>query len=241
MILIIGPGGCGFTFLAWTISFLRGDTTYTKLTGETIPLVDNPLRGVTAHLFFKDRLVSTAEINALDSSTSQSIVYFIPTHQNNIDDILQVPGKKIIFQNQTEYARELFSRMCLAIPDSDYANIIKQLDYDKDSIKQVMLECNRFFTDYYQIPAEHQNFMTITYPDIFQNLDQKIYDIFEYLDLKISSNRLTAWTKVYQQYRDNNQDFQTKFLPRAVEVDNVLRLKILKEIIQWTHGSSLQK
>lgn len=243
MILIIGPGGCGFTFLAWTISFLRGDVTYTKLDGEITPVVDNPIVRTVAHLYKKDHICISGELPRLHLATEQSIVYLVPTHQHDLEYALGLSSKKIVFQNTPNYAHELFARLCLTIVDTGAMRLINQLSFhhDIDSIKQVMLEYNHIFTNYFQMPIDYQDYFSVTYPDIYHNLDSRIYDIFDYLKYTIDSSRIEHWHKVYSHYKSINQNFLERFCPHTVEVDPKTKLKIIKEIIKWINGSSLQK
>lgn len=235
MILLMGPGGCGFTFLSWTISFLRGDTAYTTVNGVDCPVDINPLDGVTAHNFNKDHTNSRdLKIDLLELGHNKSIIYVTITHQDDLSYILKFPGKKIIFQNTCEYSEELFARMCLAVPNNPYMPMINNFDasYDKTIVKQVFLESNKLFTDYYQIPHHDGSCKTITYPELFTTLDEKINEIFDHLNLTISEDRYAKWQTIYNQYRLNNTNFKSKFLPETVPVDNSTRLKILKKIIK---------
>ena len=100
----------------------------------------------------------------------------------------------------------------------------------------MLIECCKFFIEYYKVPDTYQNYYSIDYNDIFQNLDQKIYSIFEYLELPISQDRIDKWQSVYTHYRSVNQDFLSLFLGNTHELDNNQRIKIFKEILQWKNG-----
>ena len=78
MILTIGPGGSGLTFLNWSIIYLRGDNSYTLLNGQSIEVVDNPvLETRTAHGMIKDHISSTVDLLMLDLANTQSVVYVV--------------------------------------------------------------------------------------------------------------------------------------------------------------------
>ena len=97
MILTIGPGGCGFTFLNWTISFLRGDASYQTLDENQHQIEFNPLSGETAHRYNKDHIWSNDAIESLNSATDNSIIYMVPNSHSDFEYLLSLSGKKIIF------------------------------------------------------------------------------------------------------------------------------------------------
>jgi hypothetical protein len=238
MILTIGTGGSGLTFLNWSIIYLRGDDSYTLLNNNNVIITDNPiLTNGTAHGQAKDHINHTADLINLHSSTKQSVIYVVPTRQSDMEYILQFSGKKIIFDSSVR-PDELLARMCYVMKDTPLSGLIKDLStrYNIQSIKQVLVECNKFFTDYYTVPSNYTNYYSVDYNDIFQNLDQKIYDVFKYLELPISQDRMNIWVSVYSQYRNSNQNFLSLFLGDTVEIDKIERMKIFKEIIQWKNG-----
>jgi hypothetical protein len=238
MILTIGPGGCGFTFLNWSIAYLRGDNFYTCLDNTICPVTNDPiLSNGTAHNQQKDHIQKTSDLIKLKQGTDQSIIYIVPTHQSDIEYILSFPGKKIIF-NTTTHSSMLMARMCCVLKDSPYMEFINNLStkYNKQIIKQVLIESNKFFTKYYTIEPTYQDYINIDYTDVFENLDQQIYRIFTYLELEIAPERLTKWLLVYQKYRLANKDWLTVFLGETLEIDNTTKTKILKELIQWKNG-----
>jgi hypothetical protein len=238
MILTIGPGGSGLTFLNWSIIYLRGDNFYTTLDSKTHQVTNNPLRSTgTAHGHQKDHIAVTSELLRLKQASSQSVVYVVPTKQSDINYILSFASKKIVFNTSTD-SDMLMARMCSVIPNNPYTKFIDNLStkYNKQIIKQMLIESNKFFTNYYTIEVKSQDCIVIDYADIFKNLDQQIYKIFKYLELEILPDRMEAWSLVYQEYRSMNQDWLSKFLNKFVEVDNATKTKILKEIIQWKNG-----
>ena len=236
MILTIGPGGAGLTFLNWSIVYLRGDNFYTLLNKKTIRVIDNPILNTTAHGYRKDHLFSTEDLIKLRSATEQSVIYIVPTHQDDLEYILQFEGKKIIF-NSDKSSTELMARMWYNIPDCPINKLIEDLSvkYDKQIIKQVLIDCSKFFTNYYCVPKNYSYYFSVDYLDIFQNFDQKIYEIFEYLELTLCQDRINNWLSVYNEYRSLNQNFLSLFLDQQVEVkvDNDKKMKIFKDIIQW--------
>ena len=124
------------------------------------------------------------------------------------------------------------------MPDFPLNNLIDSLSakYDQQIVKQVLIKCNKFFTRYYTMPTSDLDYFNINYIDIFQNLDQKIYDIFNYLELTINTDRMSNWLSVYDNYRSVNQNFLSTFLSNPVEIDNNVQMKIFKEIVAWKNG-----
>ena len=240
MILTIGTGGSGLTFLNWSIIYLRGDNSYTFLNKEAINVTDNPLlTNRTAHGHKNDHIHLTADLKKLHLATDQSVVYIVPSHQSDLEYVLQFKGKKIIF-DPCILSEELLARMCSTIPNFPLNDLIDTLssEYDQQIVKQVLINCNKFFTKYYTMPNSDLNYFTINYIDIFQNLDQRIYDIFNYLELPITTDRMPNWLLIYNKYRSVNQNFLSAFLSDPVEINNNIQMKIFKEIVAWKNGSS---
>lgn len=238
MILTIGPGGCGFTFLNWSIAYLRGDKYYTTLNGTKSQVDINPIDGNTAHNFEKDHVQSTADLVKIKLASDESIIYATPTRQSDLNHLLSIDCKKIIF-NLDNFGAELTARMCTAIPNSHYMKFIKQLSvrYPIQHVKQIMIDSNKFFSRYYSVPADYSDYYNLNYQDMFQFLDRRIKDIFQYLQMTIDPDRLQQWLPIYYQYQQLNQNILSDFLDCTVPVDNTKKIEILKEIIQWKNGS----
>ena len=238
MILTIGPGGSGLSFLNWSIIYLRGDDLYTLLDNKSVTVTHNPLlQDCTAHGQQKDHLQLSKELIKLHQATDQSVVFVVPSHQDDLEYTLNFTCRKIIFNSQAD-SEEFLARMYYTVPDLFLHELIDNLSikYDRQIIKQVLIDCNKFFTKYYTVPTDYSNYFRINYNDIFQNLDKKIYDIFDYLELSVSQDRITNWLSVYHQYRLMNQNFLSRFLDDPVKVDSNDKIKIFKEIVQWKTG-----
>jgi hypothetical protein len=108
--------------------------------------------------------------------------------------------------------------------------------HDLPMVKQVLIESNKFFTDYYKVPDTCQDYISIDYNDMFQDLDQKIYQIFKYLDLSIYQKRVENWLVVYQKWKSVNKDYLSLFLETPIAMPNNKKLQILKDIIKWKNG-----
>jgi hypothetical protein len=241
MLLTIGPGGCGFTFLNWSISFLRGDTFYQTLDGVKHEIRSNPLIGSVAHSYIKDHLrIDDSKIH-YDYATEHSIIYAVPGSQDDFEYLLALPGKKIIFDT-ADYSKILMARAMITMPKSTnpYSAAIESIGktYAAHLVQETLLECHKSFMQYYKIPATIPAACKINYIELFQKLDQKLPVIFEYLQLKIDHNRWAVWQPIYAQYQKANQrDFCTE-LVSIPSVDYSKKTQILKEILNWKNGLS---
>jgi hypothetical protein len=238
MILAISPGGSGFTFLCWTICFLRGDVSYRTLDNVEFPMIWNPLQGETAHNFSKDHIICVDDYHKLFSSNDQSVIYFVPNHQKDFEFINQFRCKKILFDCQN-YGKEFFARMHNTVPNRSYSSFLQILSkqYDIDIIKQVLLESNHFFTKYYHVPEPSDEYYIINFEQMFNNLDTTIIDIFAFLQLTIDQNRFDHWKDIYANYREKNLNHLKEFLSIPVTADSSIKIEILKEILKWRNGT----
>lgn len=239
MLLTIGPGGCGFTFLNWSISFLRGDSFYQTLDGVKHEITSNPLSGTIAHNYIKDHIRIEDSKNQFVYATEQSIIYSTPGCQTDFEYLLTLPGKKIIFDT-TDYSKILMARAMIHIPkaNSPYIVLIDQLGktYDTELIQEVLLECHKFFMQYYKLPSNINNLYAINYNILFNYLDIEITKIFAYLELKIDPVRLIVWQAVYSQYKSLNQrDYCAEVVPHP-SASNLQKSQIFKEILKWKNG-----
>lgn len=237
MLLTIGPGGCGFSFLNWSLMFLRGDEFYQTLDGQQRSVTSNPLSNSTAHNYKKDHLRIEDSTSNFDHATEHSIIYAVPGNQNNFEYLLSFPGKKIVFDT-TDYSKVLMARSIVCMPNNQYCALIEQLGqkYDTLIIREVLLECHKLFTQYYKIPEDSQSLYKINYHDIFSCLDQKIFELFDYLEIKINTNRLQHWQTVYAEYRQANQrDYCAEVVPSHSD-NTTQKTQVLKEILKWRSG-----
>jgi hypothetical protein len=238
MILTIGPGGCGFTFLNWSIAYLRGDEYYYTLFNDKVQVDINPLKGSTAHNFKKDHLNPDVDRSTLSTASNNSIVYVVPKDDNDFKLLIEIPGKKIIFDN-SKFCSEQLARHYTTVPTSPFIHITDQLSkkYNIKQIKKVLLDLsNNFFLNYYKLPDNTDNFI-INYQDMFNNLDSKILEIFKFLNISVSTDRWQTWNNIYQDYKLLNKDILSNFVKDIINIDSSSNTKILKEIINWKIGS----
>ena len=233
MILTIGPGGAGLTFLNWSIVFLRGDITYTTIDKLSTQIVDiNPLQGSNAHNFRKDHIQSSNNLCQLVTGTEKSVIDVTPSNQEDFDYISQFECKKIVFdcgnRNKELFARMVTQMHCRKIPD-----LIDKLasKFGIDAAKQTLLDRSKIFTHYYTIPSASDEYFIISYDDIFENLDQQIVKLFLFLGETIDQSRFDKWLSIYKTYRDLNSNVLSEFTVGLSEVPYSVRLQVLKEIL----------
>lgn len=236
MILTIGPGGAGLTFLNWSIVFLRGDLTYTTIDNLSQEVDINPLLGSTAHKFQKDHIQSSNNLCLLSKGTEKSVIYVTPTNQQDFDYIAQFPCKKVVF-NCKHRNKELFVRMVTQMPGKTIPDLIDRLTakFGEDAAKQTLLDSSKMFTNYYSIPANSHEYFAISYDDIFENLDKKIVELFSFLNETVDQSRFPRWLDIYQTYRQKNSNILSGFV-NSVDISNSTKIQVLKEILQWKNG-----
>jgi hypothetical protein len=235
MILTIGPGGCGFTFLNWTISFLRGDNFYQTLDGTLHTVSSDPFDGATAHNSIKDHLLPDQSKSLLSSCHQHSIVYVVPGSQCDYEYIVSLPGRKIIF-DPTTHSEQILARCCTVLEDSNYLRFLNALSetYDKATVKKVLVDCHKMLVEYYR-PVSDNEFYMLDYSSMFQSLDQHIHKMFDFLKITIDTDRLGKWHEIYEIYKEkNNQDFSEKFIGDQLVMKSQ-QTAILKEILLWKH------
>jgi hypothetical protein len=124
--------------------------------------------------------------------------------------------------------------------NNHYLQLINRLGvkYDEATVKKVMIDCCKMFIEYYR-PATDNQFYMVDYTEMFENLDQHIYKLFDYLEISINLDRLDKWREIYQVYKEkNSQNFYEKFLNNQPVIKNQ-QTAILKEILLWKNGSFL--
>jgi len=238
MILTIGPGGSGLTFLNWSIVFLRGDTIYQKINGTSTNVDINPLIGSIAHNFSRDHLQTPNNLCQIELGNEKSVIYITPTHQRDFDYLKKFNCKKIVFDCENRH-KELFARLVTCVPDSKFLKLINslQLNFGADETKQTLLECSKIFTNYYTIPENSDEYFRLSYNDIFFNLDTKIASVFLFLNCEISPDRMHKWLEIYKIYKEKNSKILNDFEPPYLAVPNKIKLQIVKELIAWKNGS----
>ena len=103
-------------------------------------------------------------------------------------------------------------------------------------MRQILLDNVQMFANYYTVPESFEGYQFLSYKDMFQNLDQRIKSLGDFLDLKIDQTRYESWLLIYQEWQDRNQGFLEKFLNEPVQVDKRTQSLVSKELLKWKLG-----
>jgi hypothetical protein len=229
---ILGPGGCGGTFLDWSIHFLRGDIKHYTVScggghrskivdqGYT-PICSNPLTGTNAHGHQKthpnnDSLGMVIEIFSRLSQSDLHTFYYVDSMRS---DQTQTTHNKII----ATYRQCLFLTYQFQPSDIDK---IYCYQVEKDPAQCNMYDQFKSWSDlpiwdqreilslYYpnciqgqttaEIIKNQNNNFCINFSDILTCLDLVMLDILDFLSVKLAQDRWCAWTQVYQQWKTKN-------------------------------------
>jgi hypothetical protein len=240
MVLTIGPGGCGFTFLNWSLLYLRGDVQYVTLSGEVTPVPENPLRALTAHNFKKDHLKVEDSSDWIEHATQSSVIYCVPGSRRHLENLMGMPSKKLLF-DAGAYSKQTMHRAFMANANVGIAPLLEKLNlkFDNTITMQVIYDVSHQFVSYYDIPKDRADVMAVSFEDMFINFSERIVDIMRFCEFEIVTSRWEHWLTMYSTWRENN----TKFLepPKVVEMDTeqyAIKKQILKEIIEWRNSTN---
>lgn len=204
MILLIGPGGCGFSFLAWSMVFLRGSHSYQKLDGSIVQVPDSPITSKNnAHGFDRDHLIDIGgiDLQSIIDTASDQVVYVVPYDQDSMDRMVRLRCKKLFFSG-IGYHKQILSRMLTKIKTK--SELIKQLE-TRWSVEQympvLMTQARRVIP---RLPNDLSDSMVIDYETMFLHLENTIEDLMRWCGLGVQSCRMAAWRQVYRQWQISN-------------------------------------
>jgi hypothetical protein len=210
--------------------------------GNSVEVDIDPLQGSTAHNFQKDHFKIEHSKDNLWNQNNHAIVYLTPGSQQDFEELLLLPGKKIIFDHSVQ-PKELLARSCLTMPDCQESITVclNRLSdqFGHNVARQVFLDCARFFVQYYELPDQSVYlYYKINYSDMFQNLDHKLHELFKFLEIDIDQNRIQNWFKIYQIYKSRNINFVEKLIGNnPTKVHDSVKKTIFKEILDWKNGN----
>lgn len=231
---ILGPGGCGGTFLDWSLQYLSGQESHwiiqcvpqnrsTILKQGSFKISENPLSAKNAHKHLKTHPNDQSIGDVINFFKSQSgfdlnSFYYVDsmsagrTQTNHNQIIAQNPEIKFINYNFTNNDVDMI--FCL-----QYEKMGNHTDIIPTSFLELPLWDQRELLSLYypkliqgQTTVEKINPMTNVYQlnfgDMVENLDIEIKNIFQYLGLTIKEIRLESWKQIYIEWkRQNNLDF----------------------------------
>lgn len=234
---ILGPGGCGGSFLDWSIQFLSGNKEnlvvhvdqnnreiITHISEQQIS--NNPLINITAHGHYKTH------------PNSQSLPYVIDIFRNSkhpLNTFYYVDSMSLL-QTKTNY-----NNVVKTYPDikflsynftQKHIDMIFYLQYEKiPTIKQQYVdqlgaslsnlnikETREILSLYYpkcikeQILSEQldhaNNLHMINFDDVWSKLDTVIFNVFDFLKLSVNQSLYPRWLDIYHTWiKNNNIDF----------------------------------
>jgi len=243
---ILGPGGCGGTFLDWSIQFLFGskenllvncDTQNRGIVGysQVQCITDAPLIGSTAHTHQKTHPNNNSLPVVMDifsaSEYPLNTFYYVDdmlpdqTHTNYNNIIKTYPTVKFVSYNFSY--KHIESIFCLQYEKIDGAKRRFDTQVGKTLSNLSTGELREILSLFYpkcikgQILNEQldkaDNLYIINYDDIWTNLDTIIFDIFKFLELAIDNSRYTQWVQVYHTWLEKNKTDFFEDLPKIID------------------------
>lgn len=231
---ILGPGGCGGTFLDWSIQFLSGSKENfvvevgnpnrgTLNTTLIQSVTQNPLQGSTAHVHRKTHpnncslpividkfLTSEYPINTFyyvdDMAPSQTC-----TDYNTI--VKTYPDVKFISYNFSR--KHIDSIFCLQYEKIPGAEQRFNTQVRKSLSNLSTGELREILSLFYPKCIEGQilneqlddayNLYTIDYDDVWATLNTVMFDIFDFLQQPMDQTRYSQWADVYYTWQEKNK------------------------------------
>lgn len=227
MVLNIGPGGCGFTFLTWSLLYLRGDNYYTNTSGNIVDVNDSPLTGLTAHKFDKDHDYPGMIQPTQPNNSPNSVMFVVPKDNDHFVSLYSQPHRKIVFDN-SQYCKELLARAILTVLKAPLTLLYNKLivTYSVADVNATLLDCaDKIYSKHYNVP---KNALTLTYDEMFTTLDSQILMICDRVGISVLPDRLSQWQTIYSEYSARNKNILAEFKQAAAPRGN---MTILKELI----------
>lgn len=234
------PIGC--TFLNWSIHFIHGDIEFYNVLNGILPLTANPLTDKNAHGFPKNHPCGRENtqncVDSLISNDTSRLMSFYPyantgTNQeqciheykslvnlvidNNIPLIyMDLPNSPLYFSTPprtssvqltlTQFIEEYF-------PNSENYNLDNIWEFRE--FAALNLRPFNILPVNFVSPIKH---LYINANDMWCNGTETIKEIFKFLSLPITENRLTEWIPIYHQW----QSIQTSRLKFSMGIDHII-------------------
>jgi len=242
---ILGPGGCGGTFLDWSIQFLSNqkenlvvclDASRNEVERSLIQhVVENPLIDSTAHAYQKTHPNSQSLSNVIDifsaSEYPLNTFYYVEdmkpgqTHTTYNNIVKTYPAIKFISYNFTLAHIDLI--FCLQYEkingvEQRFNNQIgSQIsNQTPGEIREILSlfypRCIKGQTLSEQL-VDSENLYLINFDDVWGRLDTVIFDIFDFLGLLIDKTRYLQWLTVYQVWIEKNKTDFFNDLPKILD------------------------
>jgi len=227
---ILGPGGCGGTFLDWSLHYLNGDITHwvaeydppnrskiSRLTEHTVP--KNPLLESTAHGHVRTHPDNESLSVVLDTFETLPkdylhTFYYVDdmtamqsstTYNSIIDD-----NKNILFLTYNFSDSDIDKIFCFQYEKIPLcvSGFKKAIQSDSVWEKRELLslyypDCIRGQT-VNETRMPHQNSFLIEFDEFLNSGPSVIKHTFNFLNMKLDEERFAHWTTIYHEWKQNN-------------------------------------
>lgn len=240
---ILGPGGCGGTFLDWSIQFLSGqkenllvrlDPTRSSVKSTLMQQVmENPLIDSTAHAYQKTHPNNQSLPGIIDIfSTSEyplNTFYYVDdmrpdqTHTTYNSIVETYPAIKFISYNFTVDQIDLI--FCLQyekinVAPQRYNTQIGMNAQTPGELREILSlyypKCIQGQTLNEQL-VDAENLHLVNFADVWTRLDIAIFDIFDFLGLTVDKSRYSQWLNVYRTWVEKNKNNFFDDLPKILD------------------------
>lgn len=239
---ILGPGGCGGTFLDWSIQYLSGQekNLVVCLDAERNnvkcvlpqPVVTNPLTGATAHIYQKTHPNSQSLSNIIEIFSASDYLlntfYYTEnkpsseTHTTYNNIVKTYPTIKFISYNFTlAHIDLIFCLQCEKINGVEQ-KLIGPLTGDQDH-REILEKVGLAYPSRIKMQTTNEqlvdskNLYLINFDDVWSRLDTIIFDIFNFLELTINQTRYLQWINVYRIWLEKNKTDFFNDLPKILD------------------------
>jgi hypothetical protein len=193
MILLIGYGACGFTFLDWSLAYLSGSNCCNN------PITNND----NAHGHTVDHF-DTAWQNRSAART-----YWVPPGQRELSEAIPLMQdyKIVALQNPTRDEQLfLLSRLEKQMPHLNwyklYSQTIEEIG-DQAAVDYVFQQIIFQYSNYLNFSLVDADYV-ISLREMFCHLDLTISIILRQLGLDLAADRFAPWLEVYRQWQTLN-------------------------------------
>jgi len=222
VICVITNPGIGGTFLSWTIEYLSGHKkAYNVVSNRYDNMSDSIKVGkVNFHnykpnqCFMHEDMFECVQkkynLISKEIGSDFGVLYFHPISKtvdflnNNNQEVIfmKLPSMYILYQSLiTERATGNSREKKM---EKYFHNSLHQWDSQEiyDKRENIALNINPFDYDRYADTGKFiNNAYRIMSPDVWFNLDNSIFDILNYLDIKIDKQRYGNWLNVYNEWK----------------------------------------
>lgn len=223
---ILGPGGCGATFLDWTLHYLSGQSSTWQIECDPsnrsnilkqccVPLADYPLIKRTAHAHAKTHPDSQSihtVISLFEDRTDFDLhsFYFVDSMQQGRTQteynqiIARYPNVRFITYNFTDSDIDIvFCFQHEKIPA--LVNSVTTLSiWDRRELMSLHYPKEIQGQTTVEVIQQHPNNFVINFSTMLKTLDTSIEDLFQYVGLTLDKTRLDTWKKIYAEWQENN-------------------------------------